>query len=164
MDREKLEELKQLNEDGVIDDSTYQRAVDKELGVVTDAPRSTRRNLNGAYKKVLILAAVAVVFAVIFIFWATIGFKPAGISERDYGLGKEAVSVTESYLNGSISASDAYEQLSELEDQMDDLGLRIDTGSITIEIMNEYLDLGEANEGEIRASLSELRKSVGYLF
>lgn len=159
MDRGKLEELKRLHDDGVIDDEAYKKAVDSELS-------NKRPELTERFKVNKTLAAIVVIVVVVacFLFYgATAGFKPSGISDRDYGLAKEAISVTESYLNGSTSASKAYEDLSDIDGQIDDLGVRLDVSSISHELMNEYLNLGGADDEAIRDSLSELRKSVGYL-
>ena len=164
MDRGKLEELKRLHDDGVIDDAAYHRAVDMEIGGGKAASGSAKRKLEDGDIKVFLVAATAIVFVAIFIYWATVGFKPYGISDRDYGLAKNAMSVAEDYLNGSISASQAYEELDDIDGQVDDLGISLDISGIKLEIMDEHLDLGEADEDEIRSYLTELRKSIGYLF
>lgn len=159
MDRGKLEELKRLHDDGVIDDEAYKKAVDSELS--DKRPALTERfKVN---KTIVAIVAILVGVACFLFYGATVGFKPSGISDRDYGLAKKAISVTESYLNGSTGASRAYEDLSDIDGQIDDPGIRLDVSSISHELMNEHLDLGDADDSTIRSNLTELKRSVGYM-
>lgn len=164
IDRGRLEELKKLRDEGVIDDSAYQRAVDKEIDGKESTADKVVKSVSKANRTVVGLVAIAIVVAAILLFWATVGSKPAGISERDYGLAKEAISVAESYLNGSMSASRAYECMDDIDSQINDLGISIDVQGLKIELMNGWIGLGETvDESVIREKVVEIKRSIGYL-
>ena len=47
------------------------------------------------------------------------GCKPSNIDQKTYDLGKEAVKITENYLSGKTSASDAYRNLKSIHRQLE---------------------------------------------
>jgi hypothetical protein len=71
--------------------------------------------------KVVLLIALGA-FAVFIL--VACGGKPANMAQETYEYGQEAVRITESYLNGGTSKETAYDRLSSIYEDLDDLVLK----------------------------------------
>ena len=98
-----------------------------------------------------------------------VGCRPSNIDKKTYELGKEAVQITESYLSGKTSASDAYRKIDSICNQ---LNAYIPTNSsshsyitgpvdsIRFEFWISYLNNKPIDDARIKDHLSRLKRNL----
>lgn len=121
---------------------------------------------NKRFKQKIILISVtciALIFVIILIYnICFVKSKPPGMTEQTYKAGCEIVELTDKYLDYGLSKSEAYTQISEINDRLhsndtaSSLGVKIYTGAIEQNLSKIY-----PNDSEISEDRNNLAKELG---
>lgn len=138
-----------------------------------DADKSITQKVNNGctakskrFKQNIILISVtciALIFVLLLIYnICFVKSKPPGITDQTYKAGCEIVKLTDKYLDYELSKSEAYTQISEINDRLHNndtsssLGVKIYTGAIEQNLSKLY-----PNDSEILDDRNNLAKELG---
>lgn len=138
-----------------------------------DADKSITQKVNngctaknkGFKQKIILISAscIALIFLLLLIYnICFVKSKPPGMTEQTYKAGCEIVELTDKYLDYGLSKSEAYTQISEINDRMysdnksSSLGVSIYSNSIAFNLSSPYPD-----DDEILNDRNSLAKELG---
>lgn len=111
------------------------------------------------YKKPVIAGVIALVIIAIAVMFFTSSGKPSDMSENAYTVACKAIEVLDDYISADITASEAYDKISELKGRIDskseDEEFKVKTLVLGTDLLLAEQGLGELKNG--KGSIDEIK-------